>query len=1287
MEHFKPLPAHFAKVKSWLVAGMLSLLPCFCGAAEWTVNTLADELDTPAGNNLSLREAIRDSAGGDVIKFAPELGGGTMVLTRGQLGISKNLVIDAMTLATGLSIDGDLKQRVFSTSAPVTIRGITVTRGYGGGVLSNANLTMEQCVVSACVSSQNGGGIQHNIGSMVLSDCAIVSNRREGETGGGGIYFAGTTAKLVNCTITDNEGQFTSGFWSGGGTTDLIHCTVANNRTASIFSAAVTAGLGTLRLQNSVIAGNQASPVNRWDVAVTAGSLEKVGQNFISCNNGVTALFPEGTTVGTVAAPKDALLSLMALHGGRTPCFIPLAGSKLVNAAITSADTPATDQRGLPRISGSLADLGSVEATGSVFFPAGGTTGASLTPVLEWSHQLLSPQHTVLFGTAADSLVSLGSVTIGRMALPELLPGTTYFWQIFSGASGSNAGPLLSFTTRPALIVTKAGDEIADDLGQAGTSLREAVTLANANPGLDIIRFHPDLAGTDLVVDQGNLSISSEVRVEGNSLPGGTSIRGGSFRISAATELNSLALTGGTGTSGFGTIHLTGALTARNCTISENRAGNGGAIYLQSGSCTLIHCTVSGNTANFSGGGIYRTGGVLTLENSVIAGNRSFDTGPDIRITASLVTRGNNLIGNHRGSETLLPAAALTGTATSPLDAVLAPPGRHVVGLSNHCPPLPGSPAIGQAAALSTSPATDQLGRPRPSDGSASLGAVEKDPGLLLSLPAAGEADVLLAPSLFWSLPGEQFEIFIGTSPEALTSVGITTRGSFQLPVLEENTTYHWRVDRTTGGNTAVGTLSTFATRSPILVTTLADENDPTPADGDGLSLREAFVIAQERPGSDQIHFAPLLAGGRIELSGSSLTASSELAIDASDLPGGITLDFAGARYLFIGAAGDVSIRGLDLTGSQGAALGSALTLSSGILSLADLTLSGNSGNNGAALRNSSGRLTVDRCLFFDNSGLAGGAVDLSSGISRITNSTFHGNRASTAGGAVRCRGTCEFVNCTISSNLAGEAGGIKVDSSGCVLAHCIVAGNTATVSPGRSDLYASNPSHISQQGRNLIGINTGLETLFPTGTYAGHIEAPLDPRLSPLADHGGATRCHLPLAGSPAIDAAVPLAVGPASDQRGLSRPLGGTADLGAVEVLPLGAAVVDTDLDGMDDRLEGLWGFTVGIDDGSGDADGDGSTNADELGNHTNPRDPGDFLRLISSVIQIPPVAGGQVMMHLTWSAFPGLHYTVERSSNLDFDESGFRDLDAGISDGFTRSMTVPLLSGRDFVRIRRD
>ena len=55
---------------------------------------------------------------------------------------------------------------------------------------------------------------------------------------------------------------------------------------------------------------------------------------------------------------------------------------------------------------------------------------------------------------------------------------------------------------------------------------------------------------------------------------------------------------------------------------------------------------------------------------------------------------------------------------------------------------------------------------------------------------------------------------------------------------------------------------------------------------------------------------------------------------------------------------------------------------------------------------------------------------------------------------------------------------------------------------------------------------------------------------LGPLQDNGGPTETHLPLTGSPVIDAGSPDCPLPATDQRGVARPEGAACDIGAVEV-----------------------------------------------------------------------------------------------------------------------------------------
>jgi CSLREA domain-containing protein len=126
----------------------------------------------------------------------------------------------------------------------------------------------------------------------------------------------------------------------------------------------------------------------------------------------------------------------------------------------------------------------------------------------------------------------------------------------------------------------------------------------------------------------------------------------------------------------------------------------------------------------------------------------------------------------------------------------------------------------------------------------------------------------------------------------------------------------------------------------------------------------------------------------------------------------------------------------------------------------------------------------------------------------------------------------------------------------------------------------------LNSEFYNLIGNNTGCGAFVPENDnedLVGTGDAPIDPLLGPLADNGGATETHYPLAGSPVLDGGNPTgalsasAAGeaafacPAVDQLGQSRPfdatLNGTSrcDIGALEArvdcfaIPQGVAVID--------------------------------------------------------------------------------------------------------------------------------
>jgi hypothetical protein len=1016
---------------------------------------------------------------------------------------------------------------------------------------------MEHCSISECQNAGDAGiGIHHTGYSLTLRNCSVVGCRPSSPSSSGGPAIqASGPVKLVGCTIANNEGaSSTSGILyfssSPGNTLDLIHCTIAGNRSYS--GAAVTLWTGVLRLQNSVLAGN-LSGTSPSDLNLLGTQVQKIGQNFLSSNASVTSQFPAGTTTGTSAAPLDALLSPVGRFGGRTPCLIPLSGSRLFNLATASADSPATDQRGFPRIAGSSADLGATESTLAEFFPADGFTGASIKPELNWSTQITATGYTIKFGNSPASLATIGTTTSGRWILPELVPGNTYYWRIDSTVGGNTVtGPLLSFSVLD-LVVTKKEDERADQAASIpGMSLREAVLFANANPGPDTIRFHPDLAGQVFTLTEGTLDITSQLHINGQSLPGGVTVKGSNYLILADTTFSGLSIIDGIGGSTNGVIHVVAPFTARNCTITGGRAYRGGGINIQGGSCNLVHCTVTGNHANLEGGGIYTSGGTLALENSIVAGNRALENYPDIRASVLPTLRGKNLVGNNSGSG--LPAGPLVGNATTPLSPALAPAGAYTTGEAWYSPLLPGSPALGQAVALSTTPNTDQIGQARPGDGTADLGAVEYSSSLQVTVPGNGEQDTVTHPVLSWNIPGTSFEVFFGTDPGALTSLGVTTGGSFQLQELAGNTTYYWRIDSTTSGGTTTGTVHSFTTRGKIVVSTLLDENDATPASGTGISFREAVALANTHAGADNIAFAPSLSGGTMSFTlANSVICSSEVTIDASDLPGGITLNRGSTVFVVI-QSGQASIRRLNITSSATTAASSALSIT-GALALEDLSVSGIYSTFSGPVSNS-GRLIVQRCSFFGNQASSGGAFSQQSdGMARLTNCTFFGNRAD-FGGAVQARGRIEMIHCTIAGNRSKNGGAISLDdpfAAPVILENCIVAGNE-TLSPA----YGKNHNQpdisgyslaLTIRGKNLIGINAGLESVFPTGPLAGTLASPMDAGLLTGATYSGRT-VTMPLsAGSPVIDAGLSGTNPPSTDQRGADRNIGSAPDLGAFE------------------------------------------------------------------------------------------------------------------------------------------
>lgn len=186
------------------------------------------------------------------------------------------------------------------------------------------------------------------------------------------------------------------------------------------------------------------------------------------------------------------------------------------------------------------------------------------------------------------------------------------------------------------------------------------------------------------------------------------------------------------------------------------------------------------------------------------------------------------------------------------------------------------------------------------------------------------------------------------------------------------------------------------------------------------------------------------------------------------------------------------------------------------------------------------GVLDLDRSTLQSNSSPKGGAMyDYAGALATLTNDTLSRNSAPDTGGAVYLEyfsgepGAVGFRSTTLSGNTSPTVGGVyAATGSTASFANSVVAGGSA--------------------GVNCSGVMAALTSLssddscdFGAGDGVTHLG------LGPIGMHGGTTPTLVPQPASPVLDVGT-SAGAPATDQRGIARPMGTGVDIGAVEVCP---------------------------------------------------------------------------------------------------------------------------------------
>jgi hypothetical protein len=208
-----------------------------------------------------------------------------------------------------------------------------------------------------------------------------------------------------------------------------------------------------------------------------------------------------------------------------------------------------------------------------------------------------------------------------------------------------------------------------------------------------------------------------------------------------------------------------------------------------------------------------------------------------------------------------------------------------------------------------------------------------------------------------------------------------------------------------------------------------------------------------------------------------------------------------------------------------------------GNLTILDSTVSGNSagstyygGGISSGMFKAPGMVTITNTTISDNSAPEGGGGGINNeyGDLTILNSTLSGNSVKDVGGGIsNFSGRIQIANTTITGNSAASGGGVY--NAGQLGLGTLQTANTIFNSGASGENIVNDSGTVIWDGYN-ISSDDGGGLLNGPGDQVN-----TDPLLGPLPDNGGPTVTHMPLPGSPAIDAGDPsFTPPPLHDQRG---------------------------------------------------------------------------------------------------------------------------------------------------------